>query len=162
MAINSNGQHLAYQASRPCGAVASADCRATEELVVTHVSVTSARSGDNTVVSFAGDYGSAMFRSDDVPAAWIVVGATVTAEVWRDDVTAITINGKKHESFATQSDAWIGIAAGLLVALFGVTWLIIDVADESFAAASGLVSETFVSPVLRRRAFNVLLSASPT
>ena len=150
--------HLAYQASPPCGYTVTADCRAMHELIVSNVSVRSARSGDDTTVSFVGSYGSATFRSDEVPAWTVSVGSTVTAEVWRGQVTAITVNGTKHESFATQSDAWIAVAAGLLVVLLGGTWLITDLADESFAVASGVVTETFASPVLRRRALYVLLA----
>ncbi len=155
---NVYGEHLAYQASPSCGYPATADCRAMRELIVAKVSVQSAKSGDETVVSFAGNYGSATFRYDEVPASSVTVGSTVAAEVWRGQVTALTVNGTKHESFATQSDAWIAVAAGVLLVLLGVTWLIVDIADESFAAAAGVVTDTFVSPVLRRRALYVLLA----
>ena len=159
VAMNAYAEPLAYQASPSCGYVAKPDCRTTRELVVTNVSIQSAKSGDETVVSFAGDQGSATFRSDDVPPSSVSAGSRVAAEIWHGDVTAITINGTKHESFATQSDAWIGVAAGVLLALLGTTWLIIDLADESFAAAAGLVTEVFVSPVFRRRSLYVLLAA---
>jgi Domain of unknown function (DUF4328) len=158
VAANSYRDHLAYQASPSCGSAATADCRAMSQLMVASVTVQSARSGDETVVSFAGNNGSATFRYDDVPAWKVPVGSTVPAEVWRGQVTAISIGGTKHESFATQSDAWIGVAAGGLLVLVGVVWLMIDIADESSAVAAGVVRETFASPVLRRRALYVLLA----
>jgi uncharacterized membrane protein YhdT len=124
---------------------------------VSTVEVQSSKSGDETVVQFSSGYGSATFYADDVPPALFEAGGTVTAEVWRGDVTAVVIAGKKHESFASQSDAWIGIVAGAAILVLGLLWLVIDLAIASMDPDIEQSHDKFSSPTKRRRTLYVLL-----
>jgi hypothetical protein len=157
IAVNSYSTYLAYQGSPTCGEAQSFDCRDLRLLQVSSVEVQSSRSGDETVVQFSSGYGSATFYADDVPPASLESGGTVTAEVWRGDVTAVVIDGRKHESFASQSDAWIGIVAGAAILLIGLLWLVIDLAIESMDPDIEQRHDKFASPRKRRRTLYVLL-----
>src|SRR5258708_31546828 len=110
VALISYDSYLAYRAAPACGVSRPADCRELRELQVTHVEIQSSKSGDNTVVDFSGGY-SATFSADDVPPALVSAGSSVTAEGGRGHVTAVVIEGQKHESYGSQSQAWLGIAA---------------------------------------------------
>jgi hypothetical protein len=155
--VSSYARHLDYLASQPCGEVLTRDCRDLRQLQVTGVEVHHAKSGDNTVLDFGGGFGSATFYSDDVRPSSVEAGGAVSAEVWRGGVTAVVIDGTKHESFASQSDAWIGIVAGVAILLIGLLWLAIDLAFESIDPDTETKHDTFVSPFRRRRGLYVLL-----
>jgi hypothetical protein len=79
--------------------------------------------------------------------------------VWRGYVTAVVIEGRKHESYGSQSDAWIGIAAGSLLVLVGITWVLVDLAFATAEPISWIRDHGFASPVKRRRSLYVLLTA---
>jgi Domain of unknown function (DUF4328) len=158
VALISYDSYLAYRAAPACGISRPADCRVLRQLQVTHVEIQSSRSGDNTVVDFSGGY-SATFSADDVPQALVSAGSSVTAEVWRGYVTAVVIDGQKHESYGSQSEAWIGIAAGGLLVLVGITWVLVDLAFATAEPISWLRDHGFASPVKRRRGLYVLLAA---
>ena len=155
--INSYATYLAYQAAPICRSVPQAECRAVVDLEVSSVKTQRGRFTESTVVYFNAGYGPATFSADDLSPNSLSAESGVTAEVWRGQVTALRIAGVSHQSFATQSDAWIPIAAGLGLLLFGATWLFIDLALEALGPTSGIVTSPFVEPVLRRRALYVLL-----
>jgi len=157
VALISYDSYLAYRAAPACGVSRPADCRELRQLQVTHVELRSSRSGDNTVVDFSGGY-SATFSADDVPPAFVSAGSSVTAEVWRGYVTAVVIDGAKHESYGSQSEAWIGIAAGGLLVLVGITWILVDLAFATAEPISWIRDHGFASPVKRRRSLYVLLA----
>ncbi len=158
VALISYDSYLAYRAAPLCGVSRPADCRELRELQVTHVEIQSSRSGENTVVDFSGGY-SATFSADDVPPALVSAGSSVTAEVWHGYVTAVVIEGQKHESYGSQSEAWIGIAAGGVLLLVGITWVLVDLAFATAEPISWVRDHRFVSPVKRRRSLYVLLVA---
>ncbi len=158
VALISYDSYLAYRAAPACGVSRPADCRELRELQVTHVEIQSSKSGDNTVVDFSGGY-SATFSADDVPPALVSAGSSVTAEVWHGYVTAVVIEGQKHESYGSQSEAWIGIAAGGVLLLVGITWVLVDLAFATAEPISWVRDHRFVSPVKRRRSLYVLLVA---
>jgi uncharacterized protein DUF4328 len=155
--VSSYARHLDYQASPACTQQPSADCRDFRLLQVSKVELQYSKSGDNTVLDFAGGYGSATFYSEDVSPTSVRAGDVVNAEVWHADVTAIVIDGTKHQSFASQSDAWIGIVAGAAILLLGLMWLAIDLAFQSIDPDTETSNDTFVTPFKRRRALYVLL-----
>jgi hypothetical protein len=157
VAVISYDSYLAYRAAPACGVSRPADCRDLRQLQVTHVAIQSSRSGDNTVVDFSGG-NSATFSSDDVPPALVSAGSSVTAEVWRGYVTAVVIEGRKYESYGSQSEAWIGIAAGSLLVLVGITWVLVDLAFATAEPISWIRDHGFASPVKRRRSLYVLLA----
>ncbi len=157
LGVSSYARHLDYQASPACTQQPSADCRDFRLLQVSKVEMEHTKSGDDTVLDFAGGYGSATFYSEDVSPTSVRAGDTVNAEVWHADVTAIVIDGTKHQSFASQSDAWIGIVAGAAILLIGLLWLAIDLALESIDPDTETSHDTFLTPVKRRRALYVLL-----
>ena len=156
LGVSDYAGHLEYQASAACGELETRDCRALRTLNVSTVEVQHAKSGTETVLEFGGGYGSATFYSDDVPPSSVEAG-TVTAEVWRGQVTAIVIDGTRRQSFASRSDAWIGIVAGAAILLIGLLWLAIDVAVESIDPDVETSHDTFASPFKRRRALYILL-----
>jgi uncharacterized protein DUF4328 len=157
VAVGSYGSYREYLASPLCGSVHSADCHDLRQLQVSAVSVQHAKSGDETVVDFAGGNGSATFYADDVSPTSLEVGGLVTAEVWRGTVTAVVIDGRKHTSFGSQADAWIGIVAGAAILLLGLSWLVIDVGVASMDPLIEKSYDKFVSPVKRRQALYVVL-----
>jgi hypothetical protein len=158
LSISSYHSYFDYLASPSCTEVHSADCRDLRQLQVTNVTQHSAKSGEETTVDFAGGYGSATFYSDDVPPSSIDMREPVTAEVWRGAVTAVVIDGRKHLSFGSQSDAWIGIVAGAGILLVGLSWLVIDLAVASMDPDVEASHPRFASPVRRRRALYALLA----
>lgn len=155
--ISGYSTYAAYQAAPPCGSNQAWDCRSLQDLVVARVERQSSRSGAETVVYFTSLYGPATFWSDDVSPEAITAGNGVNAEVWRGRVTALTINGARHQSFAVQSDAWGLIVFGLGLLLLGITWLVIDLALESMEPQVETLGNIFVAPVKRRRVLQVLL-----
>jgi Domain of unknown function (DUF4328) len=157
LGATSYSKHLTYQAARACDLAHTAECRDLRHLQVSGVHVTHARSGDETTVDFAGGYGSATFYSDEVPPSSLEAGGPVTAEVWRGDVTAVVIGGRKHESFASQGDAWIGIVIGAAMLLLGLSWLVADVAVASMDPNVDRSHDRFVAPFKRRLSLYVLL-----
>lgn len=156
VALVSYESYFAYQAAPACGISRPADCRDLRQLHVTHVEIQSSRSGNNTVVDFSGGY-NATFSTDDLPAALVPVGSSVSAEVWRGYVTAVVVEGKKHESYGSQSEAWIGIVAGGVLVLVGITWILMDLAIETAQPISWIRDHKFASPVKRRRSLYMLL-----
>jgi hypothetical protein len=158
VALISYDSYLAYQAAPACGVSRPADCRELRQLQVTHVEIQSSRSGDNTVVDFSGGY-SATFSTDDVPPGLVSAGSSVTTEVWRGYVTAVVVDGTKHESYGSQSEAWIGVVAGVVLLLVGLTWVLMDLAVATAEPTSWIRDHTFASPVKRRRSLYVLLAA---
>lgn len=155
--ISSYSHYRAYEAAPVCGSAQRPDCRALVQLQVSGVETQSTKSGRDTVVHFAKDYGPATFPATDLPPEAISPGETVTAEVWGGDVTALKIGGSTHLSFATQSGSWAPIVIGGGMVLLGLTWVLIDIALESIGAAALAARDVFVSPVRRRRALYVLL-----
>lgn len=155
--VSSYARHLDYQASPACSQQPSGDCRDFRQLQVSGVEHQHAKSGDETVLDFGGGSGSAYFYSDDVPLSAVHAGDTVSAEVWRGEVTGVVIDGTKHQSFASQSDAWIGIVAGAGLFLIGLLWLAIDIGVASIDPDLETHHDTFVTPFKRRRALYVLL-----
>src|SRR5258708_12523886 len=109
VALISYDSYLAYRAAPACGVSRPADCRELRELQVTHVEIQSSKSGDNTVVDFSGGY-SAPFSADDVPPGLVLAGSSVTAEGWRGYLTAVVIEGNKHENHRSPSPALLGIS----------------------------------------------------
>ncbi len=156
--IGSYMQYMAYEAAPDCRLTESKDCRAEQQLQVVRVETQNTKSGQETILYFNPPYPSATFASDDVPPGSVPANTTVAAELWRSQVTAVTIGGVKHQSFATQSNAWIAIAVGLGLVLLASTWLVIDLALESVEASAGTVRDVFASPVKRRIALYVLLA----
>jgi hypothetical protein len=124
---------------------------------VSAVQIQHAKSGDETSVDFAGGY-SATFYADDVPPTALEAGTTVTAEVWRGKVTALVIDGKKHESFGSQADAWIGIAVGAAMLVLGFSWLLIDLTVASMDPDIDRSHDRFAAPTKRRITLYVVLS----
>ena len=149
--------YQAYRAAPSCVESHAADCRDLRLLDISRVEQHSSKSGQKTVVYFDGGYPPAGFYSSDVPASSVPAGSLVTAEVWRGDVTAVVIQGSKHESFATRSDAWFGIAGGAGVLLLGCMWLLIDLALASVEPTLEPSRHAFATPARRRRALYVLL-----
>jgi hypothetical protein len=47
----------------------------------------------------------------------------VTIEVWHDRVTRLTVLDRTYESYGTQSQAWIGVLAGLGLSILGAVFL---------------------------------------
>lgn len=152
-----NGRYLEYTAAPTCGPTNSIDCRDLRPLQVSGVHVEHARSGDETVIDFGGGIGQAYFYVDDVSPASLTVGGTLTAEIWRGQVTAVVIDGTRHVSFASQSDAWIGMVAGAAVFFLGLMWLGIDLAVASMDPDLEKIHDWFAEPSKRRRALYVLL-----
>ena len=150
-------ENVDYRAAPVCRFATQQGCRATEDLVVSRVDTEFGKSRDRTVVYFAGRSDTATFDAGDLPAYFLRVGEHVQAEVWRSRVTALTVDGVKHQSFATQSDAWIGIAAGFGLLLVGLTWFVLDLAVEIGGETYEPAGHVFASPVKRRRALYVLL-----
>ena len=148
--------YLSYRVSPSCGDLAVADCRALRMLEVTGVESQSAKSGEETVLHFSGG-SSATFYADSVPLSAVSAGGSVTAEVWHGEVTALVLDGSKHESFATQSTAWIGIAAGAGMLLLGCVWLVLDLGLASMEAEFAPPRRAFTSPTGRRRTLSALL-----
>lgn len=155
--VSSYGRHLDYESAPACEVARTADCREVRSLQVSGVHVEHARSGDETVVDFAGGNGSATFYADDVSPSSLEVGGPVTAEVWRGDVTALVIDGKKRESFASQADAWIGILVGAAVLVLGFSWLLIDLTVASMDPDIVRTNDRFAAPTKRRLTLYVLL-----
>lgn len=149
---------VAYEAAPGCSTSAVTDCRADREVRVVGTETQNTKSGRQTVVHFSSQYGSATFWASNVPAASVPEGASVTVEVWRGKVTAMTVGGITHPSFALVSDAWNVIGAGLAIVLFALTWLLVDVALASAEPSVGPFGQVFVSPVARRSALYILLS----
>ena len=157
LSISSYSWHLAYQAAPACEVAGTVDCRELRQLQVSGVHIQHAKSGDETVVDFAGGYGSATFYAADVSPSSLEVGGPVTAEVWRGDVTGLVIDGKKHESFASQAGAWIGIVAGAAMLVLGLSWLLIDLTVASMDPDIDQSHDKFAAPTKRRLTLYVLL-----
>lgn len=156
VAISSYGSYLDYRAAPACDAARTADCRDLRQLQVSAVQLQHAKSGDETSVDFAGGY-SATFYADDVPPGALEAGSTVTAEVWRGTVTALVIDGKKHESFGSQADAWIGIVVGAAMLVLGFSWLLIDLTVASMDPEIDRSHDRFGAPTRRRITLYVVL-----
>jgi len=157
LAISSYGSYLDYRAAPACEAAHRVDCRELRQLQVSAVQIQHAKSGQETSVDFAGGY-SATFYADDVPPTALEVGGVVTAEVWRGTVTAVVIDGKKHESFGSQSDAWIGIALGAAMLILGFSWLLIDLTVASMDPEIDQSHDRFAAPTKRRITLYVVLA----
>ena len=157
VAISSYAWHLDYRGAPACQVVRTADCRDLRQLQVSGIHVEYAKSGKETTVDFADGYGSATFYADDVSPSSLEVGSRVTAEVWRGTVTAVVIDGKRHESFGSQSDAWIGIVAGAAALILGLSWLLIELTVASMDPDIHYSHDRFVATTGRRRILNVAL-----
>ena len=157
IAISGYHSYFDYLASPACGEVRTSDCRDLRELQVSNVEKQYSKSGDETVISFGGGYGTATFYSDDVAPSSVESGGTITAEVWRGQVTAVVIDGTKHLSFASESEAWIGIVVGAGLLLIGLLWLAIDISVPSMDPDLEEIHNTFIAPSNRRRALYILL-----
>ena len=157
LATSNYGSYLDYRAAPACDAAHTIDCRELRQLRVSGVHLEHAKSGDETVVDFAGGNGSATFYADDVAPASFEVGGTVTAEVWRGTVTALAIDGTKHESFGSQADAWIGIVVGAAMLVLGFSWLLIDLTVASMDPDIDRSHDRFAAPTRRRITLYVVL-----
>jgi hypothetical protein len=149
--------HLEYDAAPVCESIPRPECRASVTVQVVRVESHNTRSGTNTSVYFTPENGSATFSADDLPGSAIPAGTTAVAEVWRGQVTAVTVNGVRHQSYANQPDSWILIPVGIAALLIGTTWMLMDIALEATEASVGLIRNAFASPVKRRRTLYTFL-----
>jgi hypothetical protein len=158
LGISGYGSYLDYRAAPACDAAHAVDCRELRQLLVSGVHVQSAKSGQETVVEFGGGNGSATFYSDDVSPSALEVGGPVTAEVWRGTVTALVIDGRRHQSFGSQADAWIGIVVGAAMLVLGFSWLLVDLTVASMDPDIDRSHDRFTAPTKRRLTLYVLLT----
>jgi hypothetical protein len=156
LGISGYSSYLDYRAAPACDAAHTIDCRELRQMQVSGVRTQQAKSGEETVVDFAGG-GSATFYTDDLPPSSLEVGGPVTAEVWRGTVTALVIDGKKHESFGSQADAWIGIVVGAAILVLGLSWLLVDFTIASMDPDIDRSHDRFTAPTKRRLTLYLLL-----
>ena len=115
--------HQAYDNSPACGETPAWSCRALAQVNVTDVYQSTSGSGYDTDVTFS-EHGAAAFFGSDVHPAALSIGEQVTVELWHDQVSALFIDGVKHESYAVQPNAWIGVAITVGFGLIGVSLVV--------------------------------------
>lgn len=116
--------HQSYESAPACGDTPDPSCRAQAQVTVSDIYKSSSSSGYDTHVTFS-EHGSATFFGKDVPASSLGDGQQVTVELWHGQVAAMVIDGVKHESYAVQPNAWIGVAISLVFVAVGLALVIV-------------------------------------
>ena len=113
-------KELAYATAPTCGERPVSSCRATVQLTVLGVREALTKGANETIIDFEGAFEPATFNQNDVYPSDVTAGQKINGEVWNGEVTAVTIGGVRHESFATQPNAWVGAALTFLMVVVGI------------------------------------------